>query len=115
MAKFEFNEWIVAWLLSQNFFKFQWDVGNSTKNQDKHGITCEEAESVFNNIHALKALGTQISPVVNETRYGAFGMTDEGKPIFICFTIKENTFVRIISIRKLNRKEVSIYEEICEK
>jgi uncharacterized DUF497 family protein len=85
------------------------------KSHEKHGITCEEAESVFNNINNLRALGIQTSPEVDEVRYGAFGKTDEQKSVFMCFTLKERRYIRIISIRALNRKENVLYEKLCEK
>ena len=43
---------------------FEWDLGNRTKNFIKHGITVEEAESVFSEIEAIRALGEQVSPKV---------------------------------------------------
>ncbi len=114
MAKFEFNEWIILWLLEQNNFTFQWDDGNRTKNQDKHDITCEEAESVFKNISKIRVLGLQTSPIANETRYGAFGTTDTNKSVLVCFTVKEGVLIRVISIRILYRKEIGAYEKLCE-
>lgn len=115
MAKFGFDEWIFLWLLDQNYFEFQWDIGNRTKSHEKHGITCEEAESIFNNIDEMRALGVQTSPEVDEARYGAFGKTDEQKSVFVCFTIKEERYIRIISIRAVNKKEKVLYEKLCEK
>jgi uncharacterized DUF497 family protein len=115
VAKFGFNEWIILWLLEQNYFEFQWDNGNRTKSYEKHGITCEEAESIFNNINKLRALGVQTNPVVDEIRYGALGKTDTHKSVFVCFTLKEGQCIRIISIRAVNKKEKILYEKLCEK
>jgi hypothetical protein len=39
------------------------------KNFMKHGITQSEAESVFNQIEAIRILGEQASPKVGEPRY----------------------------------------------
>lgn len=114
VAKFEWNEWIFLWLLEQGIFEFQWDEGNKTKNQEKHGITCEEAESIFKNKDKIRVLGLQTSPVANEARYGAFGTTDTNKTVFVCFTLKSKCCVRIISIREINRKEITLYEKLCE-
>lgn len=73
MAKFAWNQLIFLWLLEQEFFEFQWDDGNKTKSQEKHRISCEEAESVFKNKTEIRILGVQVNPSVDESRYGAFG------------------------------------------
>jgi uncharacterized DUF497 family protein len=114
VAKFGIDEWIILWLLDQDDFAFQWDTGNRTKNYEKHKITCEEAESIFKNKLEMRALGTQITPVVDEIRYGAFGKTDTQKIVFVCFTLKDNQCVRIISVRTANKKEIILYEKLCE-
>ena len=75
MAAFKFIQWLVDWIESQPYFDFEWDLGNRTKNFIKHGITIEEAESVFNQPEAIRALGEQVNPKVNEPRYGILGLT----------------------------------------
>ncbi|MBI3535423.1 MAG: BrnT family toxin [Deltaproteobacteria bacterium] len=59
-------------------------------------------------------LGEQISPIVNEQRYGILGLTSDLKPVFICFTIRGSE-IRIIHIRKMNIKERRLYVELCKK
>ncbi len=113
MAKFHFIEWLVDWILTQGEFAFDWDEGNKTKSIEKHEITCGEAESVFQQVEAIRALGEQISPVVDEPRYGILGLTTTGKFVFICFTLR-GTGIRIISIRQMNKKERKLYAELCE-
>lgn len=114
MASFRFIQWLMDWIENQNQFSFDWDLGNLTKNIKKHGITRDEAESVFNQIEAIRVLGEQISPKVNELRFGIFGLTDDLKPVFVCFTIR-GTGIRIIHIRKMNEKERKFYAELCKK
>ena len=114
MASFELIEWLIDWILSQTQFAFDWDTGNSTKNLKKHGITCEEAESVFDQPEAIRVLGVQVTPKVNEPRYGILGLTKELKPVFVCFTIR-GTGIRVIHIRKMNKKENKLYAELCQK
>lgn len=113
MAKFEFIEWLVDWILEQGEFAFHWDIGNKTKSVQKHGITCEEAESVFQQIESIRVLGEQISPEVDEPRYGILGLTTTGKFIFLSFTMR-GTGIRIISVREMNKKERTLYAELCE-
>lgn len=113
MAAFRFVQWIMDWIENQTHFSFEWDLGNRTKNFIKHGITVREAESVFEELDAIRVLGEQISPKVNEPRYGILGLTSDLKHVFVCFTIR-GTGIRIIHIRKMNRKERSLYEELCK-
>jgi uncharacterized DUF497 family protein len=114
MASFRFTQWLLEWFEHQNQFAFEWDLGNLTKNFRKHGISQAEAESVFGQIEAIRVLGEQISPTANEQRYGILGLTDELKPVFVCFTIR-GTGIRIIHIRPMNKKERKLYAELCEK
>ncbi len=117
MAKFEFYEFIFLWLLEQDQFEFEWDDGNRTKSLEKHQINCEEAESVFTiNNNNIKILGIQVSPQyeTDKERYGIFGITNTNKYVFLCFTLKENNKIRVISIRETNKKERALYDKLCE-
>lgn len=113
MAKFRFISWLVDWVLTQGDFKFEWDSGNEAKSVIKHGITCREAESVFEQPEAIRALGEQASPEASEPRYGVLGITTNGKRVFVCFTMRASG-IRIISIREMNRKEREQYAKLCE-
>ena len=113
MATFSFIQWLVEWIESQSHFTFEWDLGNQTKNLNKHGITLEEAESVFSLPEAIRVLGVQISPHVNEPRYGILGITERLQHVFVCFTIRSSE-VRIIHIRAMNKKERRLYAELCK-
>ena len=110
LAKFKFVYWLVEFLFSQERFFFEWDDGNSTKNEDKHNLTIEEIESVFEDNNIL-ALGEQYQPVIaSEYRYGVLGKSFNDSVLFVCFTIREGK-IRPISVRPANKKERSIYEE----
>jgi uncharacterized DUF497 family protein len=97
----------------QSHFAFEWDFGNRTKNLVKHGITVQEAESVFEQPEAIRVLGEQISPASNEPRYGILGLTGDLKHVFVCFTIR-GAGIRIVHIRHMNRKERRLYAELCK-
>jgi uncharacterized protein len=113
MASFKFIQWLVEWIENQAYFAFEWDLGNRTKNIVKHEITIKEAESVFEQIEAIRILGEQTSPKVNEPRYGILGLTSDLKHVFVCFTIR-GSGIRIIHIRKMNKKERRLYAELCK-
>lgn len=114
MATFKLIEWLVDWILSQPQFAFDWDSGNLSKNLRKHSISCEEAESVFEQPESIRVLGEQLTPRVGEPRYGILGLTRELKPVFLCFTMR-GTGIRVIHIRKMNKKERKFYVELCQK
>jgi len=111
LANFKFVYWLLEYLQSQAEFLFEWDEGNMFKSEDKHGVTLEMVESCFldNN---LIALGEQYHPHTSEDRYGMIGKTNTEEILFACFTIR-NGKIRPISARFANKKERSVYEEIC--
>lgn len=98
--------------LSKNAFEFEWDEGNKNKSLKKHLVTPLESEEAFYGRFILP-LGRQIYPTPNEARFGILGRSDEGRNLFISFTIR-NWKIRIISARPMNFKEKQIYEKLCE-
>ncbi len=113
MAKWEFAEWLLFWLLETSQFEFEWDEGNQTKNATKHGISTEEVETVFRSGLALP-LGIQISPPAFEQRLGLVGPNLRGRLLQAAFILREGR-VRVISARPAHRKERRQYEEILRK
>ena len=113
MATFAFVQWLVDWIETQPYFVFEWDLGNRTKNFVKHGITIDEAESVFEQVEAIRALGEQVTPKIKEPRYGILGITSSLEHVFACFTIRGSA-IRVIHIRKMNKKERRLYAELCK-
>ena len=93
-----------------NIVGFDWDDGNTRKNQDKHGVNQSEAEQVFFNEPLLLLLEEKHSD--KEARYHAYGKTDDGRKIHIAFTLRKNgILIRVISARDMHRKEVMTYEK----
>ena len=88
---------------------FQWDRGNNLKNWLKHGLTQGEAEQAFLNEPLLLLEDKEHSEY--EDRFLALGRTDEGRRVFITFTIREKR-IRIISARSMNKKERNGYEKV---
>lgn len=113
MAKWEFVEWLLFWILETSYYEFEWDRGNRSKSKTKHNISIEEVEAVFRSGLALP-LGVQISPSVTEQRLGLVGPTIDGRLLQIAFTLREGR-VRVISARPAHKKERSQYEEILRK
>ena len=91
---------------------FEWDKGNIDKNLKKHNVINEEGEEVFSN-NPFVSEDTRHSR--QEQRFQAFGRTNQGRVLFVSFTIRkvdQKFKIRIISCRDMNRKEEVKYEEI---
>jgi len=96
--------------LEKTHYVFDWDEGNLTKNEMKHGIYKNETEEVFHNRFIIP-LGVQVYPVIfHEARYGVLGTTKAGLGLFICFTLRGNK-VRVISARRMSNVERKYYEQ----
>lgn len=85
---------------------FQWDVGNSEKNWISHQITKSECEQIFFNQPLIFGNDDKHSEI--EQRYFSLGQTDDGRPLFIVSTIRENQ-IRVISARDMSKKERGVY------
>ena len=87
---------------------FEWDEGNSDKNWIKHRVSRSECEQVFFNLPLVITDDPKSSQA--ENRYYALGQTDNGRGLFVVFTIRTDT-IRVISARDMNRRERRIYDE----
>jgi uncharacterized DUF497 family protein len=89
---------------------FDWDAGNSRKNEVKHSVMPSEAEEVFFNNPLLISSDDQHSE--SERRYLALGKTNQARALTVVFTLRQDaTLIRIISARDQHRKERHLYEQ----
>lgn len=89
---------------------FDWDEGNARKSLEKHDVSQEEAEQVFANVPM--AISEDVAHSQLEPRYHALGTSNAGRHLHVTFTLRdEDTKIRVISARDMNRKERAIYEE----
>ena len=86
---------------------FQWDDGNLGKNWEKHRVSDEETEEIFFNDPLVA--DTDEGHSKKERRYFALGQTDNGRRLFVAFTIRR-TLIRVISARDMTRRERKVYE-----
>lgn len=88
---------------------FNWDEGNTRKNE-KHGVSMAEAEQIFFNAPLL--LLEDVKHSDREQRFHALGKTDAGRLLHISFTLRHaGEKIRVISARDMHRKERAIYEK----
>jgi hypothetical protein len=91
---------------------FEWDQGNIEKNWENHRVSYLECEEVFFN-QPLLVQEDEIHSKF-EPRYYVLGGTNDGRHLFIVFTIRRNK-IRVISARNMSRRERRIYREQIEK
>ena len=87
---------------------FEWDPKKAEKNIKKHGVTFQEASTVFGDPLAISFPDPDHSK--DEERELTFGQTLQRRHIVVSHT-KRRDRTRIISSRLLDIKERRIYEE----
>ena len=88
--------------------KFEWDSAKATANLKKHGVSFEEARSVFYDEFAVQFFDDTHSS--DEERFLLLGMSTGARLLLVCHCEREprNT-VRIISDRKATKRESTFY------
>ena len=87
---------------------FDWDENKNRINLEKHGITFEEASTVFFDDRAILFDDPEHS--IDEDRFLLLGMSETAKVCIVCHCSRESdTVIRIISARQATRKEEQRY------
>ena len=87
---------------------FEWSPTKAKKNLRKHGVSFEEASSVF--YDPLAVTGADPDHSEAEERTIAFGMSSQGKLLVVAHT-EHRDVIRIINARIATQRERYIYEE----
>lgn len=88
---------------------FVWDEGKNRQNQRKHGISFEEARSVFFDEEAREFFDPDHSD--DEDRFLLVGRSYRLRVLLICHCFRESDrAIRIISARRATRVERSVYQ-----
>ena len=88
--------------------KFEWDTGKAASNLRKHGVTFDEAGTVF--LDQLALSGPDPDHSMAEPHYITFGISSLGRLLVVCHTHRPGV-IRIISARRATRAERKLYEE----
>ena len=88
--------------------KFEWDPQKADSNLNKHGVSFQEAASVFGDVLSITYHDPDHS--AREQRFITVGMSRSGRVLMVAHTDRGGN-VRIISARKTTRKERRYYEE----
>lgn len=86
---------------------FHWDFQKAKMNSKKHGITFEEASSVF--ADPLSETFADSRHSIGEERFLIIGKSEQGLILVVAFT-ENDDIVRIISARKATKAECRYYE-----
>ena len=87
---------------------FEWDPAKARKNLQKHGVSFEEASSVF--YDPLAVTGSDPDRSEDEERVVTFGLSSVSGLLVVAHTERGDT-IRIISARIATPYERHIYEE----
>ncbi|HSU75619.1 MAG TPA: BrnT family toxin [Burkholderiales bacterium] len=88
--------------------KFEWDGDKAAQNLARHGVSFEEAATVFRD--PLSQTGRDPDHSVGEERFVIFGVATGGRLLVVAHTERGDT-IRIISARPATPGERKIYEE----
>lgn len=87
---------------------FEWDAAKAEVNERKHGVTFEEALTVFFDPLALIIDDPLHSE--EEERWILFGRSDHGRFLAVMFT-ERGEVIRLISARQMSPRERRAYEQ----
>jgi len=90
---------------------FEWDSRKARANLAKHGVSFEEASTIFGDRVSLTIPDPEHS--LGEERYVTMGKAFTKKLLVVVHTERGNN-IRIISARPPSRKERKFYEKIIE-
>jgi len=91
-----------------NSIKFEWDKLKASSNVNKHGVSFEEARTVFYDERA-KLIGDP-DHSENEDRFILLGLSSSLRVIIVCHCYRsEGNVIRIISARKATTNETKAY------
>ena len=87
---------------------FEWDENKNISNKNKHGVSFEEAVSVFNDSQAVVIPDPDHSD--DEERFVILGLSIRLNMLVVCHCYRNNEqTIRIISARKATKKECEYY------
>ena len=88
--------------------RFEWDPKKDASNQRKHGVSFDEATSVFSDEHGL--LTDDADQSDDEDRFVLLGLSSSLRTLIVCHCYREaDSIIRLFSARKANKQERAVY------
>ena len=88
--------------------QFHWDENKAERNRSKHGVSFEEAKTVFDDPLYVDFYDPDHSE--GEERYLIVGQSSQGRFLIVSYTERGDS-IRIISARQVTQTERETYEE----
>jgi uncharacterized protein len=88
--------------------RFDWDENKAVSNRSKHGVSFEEAKTVFDDPLYVDFYDPAHSE--EEDRYLIVGESSQRRLLIASYTERGN-LIRLISAREVTRTERKVYEE----
>jgi uncharacterized DUF497 family protein len=86
---------------------FVWDSDKAKANITKHSVTIETGIDVYTDPFAV----FEDASVPEEKREAAIGIAPLRRLLYVVFVEREDTCIRLISVRAATAREVRVYEE----
>jgi uncharacterized protein len=89
---------------------FEWDARKASANAAKHGVTFDEAVTIFVDADALD--GPDLPHSSSEARFRRLGRSLEGRVLIVVYTLRSTGHaeaIRLISARRASRRERAAY------
>lgn len=89
--------------------ELEWDPKKGIENKKKHGVSFEEARSVFYDEYALQFYDDEHSS--HEERFLMLGLSSETRVLLVCHCERDDgNSIHIISARKATKNEKAHYQ-----
>lgn len=88
--------------------EFDWDENKASSSLSKHGVSFEEAKTVFNDVLYVDFYDPDHSG--DEERYLIIGESNRERLLIVSYAERE-VLIRLISAREVTRSEREAYEE----
>ena len=89
--------------------RFGWNAEKAAINLSKHGVSFEEASTIFGDPLSVTAIDPNHPD--DESRFVIIGQSFEGSLIVVVHSELEDS-IRIISVRPATRREREVYEQV---
>ena len=87
---------------------FEWDDHKNASNKRKHGVSFEDAQTVFFDDKAIEFDDPDHS--IQEERFILLGLSQKLRVLVVCHCYRsDESKIRIISARKATKKEKGVY------
>lgn len=90
-------------------YRFEWNPEKALANERKHGVSFDEAKTIFEDLFANESFDVAHSS--GEDRLIIIGMSARDRLLIVAFTLRDHETIRIISARRALPRERRSYEE----